>query len=159
MHTEYCDAKKSPGSDCTCWVELPSSAIGKSGETMTMLNTTANYFPGEGGTKHDSGKLRYDLLPRSLAEVVAVYTYGANKPGYGPWNWRKGLAYSRLYAALLRHLAAWWFRGERNDREHGHHHLASVVFCALNLMEFEMDGIGNDDRQYTSATGTNRTQP
>ena len=53
----------------------------------------------EEGVKNDDGKLRYDLIPvRPLAEVARVYTIGAKK--YSDYNWRKGIKWSRIYAAM-----------------------------------------------------------
>lgn len=87
------------------------------------------------GRKDDSGKLRFDLLPvEPLKKVVDAYTMGAKK--YGDRNWEKGLEWGRVYAAMQRHSWAWW-GGEIHDRADGQHHLASVVWCALSLMEYE----------------------
>lgn len=98
----------------------------------------------EGGTKYDGGKLRYDLIPIGpLAEVAKVYTLGAEK--YDDRNWEKGLAWGRVYAALQRHANAWW-GGEVHDPVEGQHHLSSVVWCALALMEFEQTHPELDDR-------------
>lgn len=89
----------------------------------------------DGGRKDDGGKLRFDLLPIGpLCELARVYTIGAGK--YEDRNWEKGIAYNRVYAAMLRHATAWW-GGERDDQEDGQHHLASVAWCALALMEYE----------------------
>jgi hypothetical protein len=97
------------------------------------------------GRKNDSGKLRYDLVPAApLAELAAIYTMGAAK--YSDWNWARGMAWSRVYAALMRHLQAWW-QGERDDLADGQQHLGSVAWCALTLMEYERLGIGEDDRR------------
>lgn len=66
------------------------------------------------GVKFDSGKLRMDLLPTDALEALArILTDGADK--YGARNWEKGMAWSRPYAALLRHLLAWWGRLEYID--------------------------------------------
>ena len=52
----------------------------------------------EEGKKFDEGKVRVDLIPtESLFAVAEVLTFGASK--YGEHNWRKGMAWSRLYAA------------------------------------------------------------
>lgn len=86
------------------------------------------------GTKYDGQKLRWDLLPYdALEEVARVYSMGAAK--YGDYNWAKGIAYSRIYAALMRHLVAWW-RGEAADPDNGQPHLASVVWNALTLLAY-----------------------
>lgn len=96
------------------------------------------------GRKDDQDKLRYDLIPvRPLAEVARVYTIGAKK--YDDNNWRKGLKWGRVFAAMMRH--AWaWMRGERFDPVDGQHHLASVCWCALALMEYEDTHPELDDR-------------
>lgn len=97
------------------------------------------------GRKNDQGKLRYDLIPPSpLKELAEVYTLGAAK--YGDYNWLLGLDWSRVVAALYRHLEA-WRTGRIVDPDDGQHPLASVAWCAFTLMEFERLGIGRDDRQ------------
>ncbi len=108
--------------------------------------------PQLGGHKNDAGKVRWSLLPQSIEEVIDVYTFGAKK--YGDRNWEKGLAYSRMYDALMRHLQAWWYLGhnsfseidEKTGEESVFHPLAAVCFYALGLMEFEATGTGDDDR-------------
>jgi len=98
----------------------------------------------KGGVKYDQNKLRYDLIPVGpLAKLAEVYTIGARK--YTDRNWQKGILFSRLYAALQRHANAYW-GGEQNDTEDGQHHLASVVWCAFAIMEFENTHLELDDR-------------
>ena len=95
--------------------------------------------------KADNGKPRWDLLPfDALDEVAAVLAHGAVK--YSDRNWEKGLAWGRIAAALLRHLAA-WMRGIELDHESGHHHLAHVGACALMLLATVQRKIGVDDRR------------
>lgn len=96
------------------------------------------------GVKNDAGKMRYDLIPPEPLEKVAfVYTMGAGK--YTDHNWRKGMAWSRVIGAMMRHIEA--FRGgEALDQKDGQHHLASVVWCALTLMEYERTHPEFDDR-------------
>ena len=96
------------------------------------------------GRKDDAGKLRYDLLPPyALEEVVRVYTLGAGK--YGDNNYRRGINWSRVYAAMLRHLEA-WRRGEEIAPDDGQLHLASVAWGALTLMEYARVRREFDDR-------------
>ncbi len=105
----------------------------------------------EGGTKHDDGKLQFGLLPvEPLREVVYVYGVGAKK--YGVNEWRKGIAYSRIFNAMMRHAWSWW-NGERNDPEDGQHHLSSVAWGALTLMWYELFRPTFDDR-YVLSTET-----
>lgn len=57
--------------------------------------------------KNDDNKQRYDLLPAyALDELVKVYSMGAKK--YAPRNWELGMAYSRVFAAIMRHAWAWF---------------------------------------------------
>jgi len=124
------------------------------GERIYTSGTSGNDFLLEdikieaekGGRKNDDGKLRYDLISTvGLRRLAEAYTIGANKPGYGDNNWRKGLRWGRLFASLMRHAWAWW-TGERDDPADGQHHLASVAWIAFALMEYEECGIGEDDR-------------
>lgn len=85
------------------------------------------------GRKHDSGKLRYDLVPKEFEEVVRVLTFGAQK--YDDRNWESGINYGRCFAACLRHLWAWW-GGEHRDPESGISHLAHAGCNILFLLAF-----------------------
>lgn len=94
--------------------------------------------------KDDTDKDTYDLIPwLPLAELGKLYRFGAIK--YAPNNWKKGMAYSRIYNALLRHLRAFW-EGESYDIETRCHHLASVAWCAFTLMWYDINNRGIDDR-------------
>ena len=107
------------------------------------------------GRKDDLGKLRWDLIPpEALEEIVRVYTMGASK--YEPWNWLKGMAWSRVFAAIMRHLWA-WARGERTDSESGLSHLAHAAWGCFTLMEFERLGRGTDDRYNNQVVMTKET--
>ena len=91
----------------------------------------------QAGKKDDSGKLRFDLIPEdALWEVARVYTIGASK--YDPWNWQGGIAYSRVVAALRRHLSK-WLMGETLDQQDGQHHLSSVAWAALTLLHYDLN--------------------
>lgn len=96
------------------------------------------------GVKHDTGKIRFDLIPiYPLQELGRVYTIGAKK--YGDHNWRGGLNWSRVFRALVGHAIAFW-GGEDYDKEDGQHHLSSVAWNAFTLMEFQKFRVGKDDR-------------
>jgi hypothetical protein len=96
------------------------------------------------GTKFDSGKLRYDLIPpHALEKLAEVYTLGSKK--YGDYNWKEGMDWSRCIAAMMRHTER-NRKGESLDEE-GFHHLAAVAFYCFTLMEYERCDIGNDDRR------------
>lgn len=97
------------------------------------------------GVKFDGGKARYDLIPADALHVLAqLYTMGSNK--YDDRNWELGLDYSRVFGAMQRH--AWaWMRGEQRDPEDGQPHLASVAWCALALLTYELRNMTElDDR-------------
>lgn len=94
------------------------------------------------GTKNDEDKLRWELLPPEIEEVVRVFAIGAKK--YGDRNWEGGLNWSRLWAAANRHLWA-WRKGITVDHEDGQHPLASVVACCLMLMHYERHSKGVND--------------
>lgn len=99
------------------------------------------------GTKYDEGKIRYDLLPpEGLESVAQVLTFGAAK--YEDRNWEKGIKYSRVFGALMRHLWAWWnpFVSSK-DPETGYSHLAHAGCCLFFLIAFEARGMQDfDDR-------------
>lgn len=88
------------------------------------------------GTKDDKGKPRWDLLPwAQLTAVVRVLTKGAEH--YGAGNWQTVAdARARYFAALMRHLTAWW-AGELLDPDDGEPHLAHAVCCVLFLAWFD----------------------
>lgn len=89
-------------------------------------------------------KLRYDLIPvRPLADLAEVYTVGCKT--YGDRNWEQGIKWSRILAAMMRHLEA--FRaGELKDKESGCYHLASVAWGAFALLEYTRTHPDLDDR-------------
>lgn len=72
-----------------------------------------------------------------------VLAFGANK--YAAHNWRKGMLWTRLGDAALRHLTA-WMDGEDTDPETGESHLAHLRATAGFLLEYQEFGLGEDDR-------------
>lgn len=113
-----------------------------SGEVRITNSATG----GEKGSKAE----RYDLLPWvEVAEVARLYGRGAAK--YAPRNWERGYDWSLSFAAAHRHLAQFW-GGESADQETGCHHLASVIFHALALMQFERTHPELDDRPLSPST-------
>lgn len=94
--------------------------------------------------KYDSSKPRMDLLPfEALEEVARALAFGAEK--YGDHNWRGGMQWSRLVAALLRHVSA-FVKGEDRDSESGLSHLAHAACCTLFLLSYVITSKGTDDR-------------
>ena len=94
--------------------------------------------------KHDSGKPPMELLSRvALEEISKVLAFGAKK--YQSHNWRKGMEWSRLYGAAMRHLLA-HIDGQDTDEESGLSHLAHLGCCVMFLLEYEKKKLGTDDR-------------
>lgn len=85
----------------------------------------------KGGFKADAGKSRVDLIPPEvILELGKLYAIGAVK--YDDDNWKLGMDYKRVYAAMQRHALKWW-AGEELDPVDGQHHLDSVIWCAVAL--------------------------
>jgi hypothetical protein len=96
------------------------------------------------GRKDDGGKDPWHLMPWDAARaIVKVLAFGAGK--YNERNWEKGMAWSRCYSALIRHLTAWW-EGEHTDPETGYSHLWHAGCCVVFLIAYEERGVGVDDR-------------
>lgn len=83
----------------------------------------------EKGKKFDVGKPELSLLPKeALEEISKVLSFGASK--YGRNNWKKGIEYTRLLDASLRHLYA-YSEKQDNDPESG---ISHVAHAACNLL-------------------------
>lgn len=105
--------------------------------------------PPVAGIKHDDGKPRVSLIPRSFILAVArVLTFGAKK--YSAHNWRNGFDWSRLMDAAQRHMLAFQ-AGEDRDPETGELHLAHAACCIAFLIEHVEAGLGKDDRYRKAA--------
>lgn len=100
------------------------------------------------GTKFDEKKIRTELLtPEALLGTAKVLTFGAKK--YEDRNWEKGIKFSRVYGAALRHLFAWWLR-ENNDNESGINHLHHAACCIHFLQTYvERNMEEFDDRPFS----------
>jgi len=97
--------------------------------------------------KFDGEKVRLDLLPfESIKAIGDVLTFGAKK--YDAHNWRKGMSWSRLIGAALRHIFA-WATGQDKDSESGLSHLAHAMCCLAFLFSYQQLGAGTDDRYNT----------
>ena len=113
---------------------------------MSMQNLTpeAETFAPLEGKKFDGDKDPWHLVPwEAMKALVLVLRFGAGK--YGERNWEKGMAWSRCFAALHRHLFAWWTK-EGPDPETGYSHLWHALCCVVFLITYELRGIGTDDR-------------
>lgn len=97
--------------------------------------------------KYDDGKRRWDKFPWLAAgQVMEVLEYGADK--YEWDNWQKGMAWTRLWSAVIRHMLA-WLGGERCDPESGLPHLAHAATDIMFMITYEIGGGGDDDRKRT----------
>lgn len=104
-----------------------------------------SYSADNKGLRHDEGKPEFHLIPsEALSELGRVYSFGAKK--YAPYNWERGMAWSRCFNSLLRHLYAYW-DGETDDPETGLNHMAHVAWNAIALLVYSLRGIGIDDRK------------
>lgn len=106
-----------------------------SGEIRSVSRTG-----GEKGTKDE----RFDLIPISALTQLARH-YGAGARKYDDNQWRKGYEWSKSYAALQRHLTAWW-GGEDTDAETGSSHVTAVAWHAFALLTFIEEHPDFDDR-------------
>lgn len=96
------------------------------------------------GTKHDNGKAQLSLLTRESLEAEArAFAYGAQK--YDKNNYKKGMAWSRVIDAALRHLTA-FNAGESIDPESKLSHLCHAKACLGMLVYYYENKIGTDDR-------------
>jgi hypothetical protein len=96
------------------------------------------------GKKYDENKPPLDLIPpEAIEDEAKAWGFGANK--YGRYNFRSGIAYTRLIAAALRHLFA-LLRGEDNDPESGLPHEAHVRCCMGMLSVMKKTRTDLDDR-------------
>jgi hypothetical protein len=122
-----------------------------------IVFTDADKVVAAGGVKYDGQKLRMDLIPPEAIEALArIYTYGCNgKPAaaefpgkakpYAERNWEKGMDWGRVFAALNRHLWAWW-RGEEVDPESGFPHIEHALWNAAALATYRLRKTGTDTR-------------
>ena len=111
----------------------------------TYVDECANeHLKQPGGIKFDGNKPRMDLIDRAAMEELGyVLGFGANK--YAAHNWRKGIAYSRLIGAALRHIHA-FNDGEDKDPESGYSHIGHAMCCLMFLMGTIKHNPDMDDR-------------
>jgi len=88
----------------------------------------------DSGGKKATKLARFDLIPVGpLTELAKLYGKGAEK--YSENNWRNGYDWSKSYSALCRHLNQFW-DGENYDDQTKCHHLSSVIFHAMAMLEY-----------------------
>ena len=109
----------------------------RKGEEIRIINDKTG---GEKGSK----LARFDLIPVGPLTLLAEH-YGRGAQKYDANNWRRAYDWSLSYAALQRHLTAWW-GGEDNDPELGNSHMVAVAWHAFALLEFIQTHPELDDR-------------
>lgn len=90
------------------------------------------------GLKYDTGKPKLHLIPIEALELMAAaLEYGMHK--YSKRNYEKGIAYTRLADAALRHLYK-WIHKEDIDKEsrlnHIGHALSNLAMLAYMIKHF-----------------------
>lgn len=94
--------------------------------------------------KFDAGKPSLSLLDNAaLLEMARVLDFGAEV--YDRYNWRKGMQWSRLIDASLRHINA-FNDGEDLAEDSQLNHLAHAAVCLTFLLRYHKDRNGTDDR-------------
>ena len=107
--------------------------------------------------KNDGCKPRMDLLdPEWLIDVAKVLTFGSHAYDESQKvyenNWRQGgMRWGKVYAALQRHLTAFW-GGEEIDPETGLSHLAHASCNAMFLHYYARNTRHMDDRDLAMAS-------
>jgi hypothetical protein len=97
-----------------------------------------------GGIKFDQDKIQLSLITRESIEAEAkAFAYGANK--YGRDNYKKGMNWSRLLDATLRHVFA-FMDGQDFDDESKLNHLAHAKTNLAMLIYYYENKVGTDDR-------------
>ncbi|WP_280837851.1 dATP/dGTP diphosphohydrolase domain-containing protein [Micromonospora sp. A200] len=120
--------------------DMAPSVPCRAGETETLMSVdgVVRQVAASGGAK-DAKPQRYDQIPTlTLRQLAERYGYGNAKYPVEPGdldNWRKGYPYSLSYAALQRHLNAFW-SGEDLDPETGQPHLVAAAWHCFTLNEW-----------------------
>ena len=97
-------------------------------------------------------KLQVNLIPLDLIIPLLEPAYREGIIKYQPESWRAGFNSSVMYAALMRHLNAFFFDLESYDPETKEkfnidkHHLGAAMFCLINLYVTDISFPDLDDR-------------
>lgn len=131
--------------------KLPPNAV-KISPGVVLLRGEVHRETSETGGQKDAKLARYDQIPTVPLRLLAErYGMGNAKYPVGPGevdNWRKGYSWSLSYAALQRHLNAFW-AGEDIDAETGQPHLIAAAWHCFTLTQWSLDPDMKkfDDRQ------------
>jgi hypothetical protein len=111
-------------------LDIDISKLGPLGPLVPAEVRTTSPTGGQKGSK----LARFDLIPPSvLWEIAEHYGKGAEK--YDDDNWRRGYDWKYSYAALQRHLSAFW-DGEDIDPETGSKHVVAAAWHCIALSWF-----------------------
>ena len=109
--------------------------------------------PETGGQK-GSKLARYDLIPHEALHALAEH-FGRGAEKYDDRNWERGYDWALTFAALNRHLWAWW-SGEDVDPETGSNHMTAVAWHAFVAVTFQARSLGRDSRPPVSQAAFDR---
>lgn len=109
------------------------------------------------GKKESKNKLNWSYLPvETLEGVVRVFEKGAIKYE-GIRTWLPGIKFSKLFAAIMRHLIDWFFWHKDKDDESGEHPLCHVIANCLMLLTY-IENEKYDDRRKINEINKARPQ-
>jgi len=99
-----------------------------------------------GGLRYNTDKNPVELVPPSLILAVGeVFGEGAKK--YAPRNWERGMAWTKVYGCLMRHILKWASPFHSDiDEESGKTHLAHAATNIAMLIEYTLTCPELDDR-------------
>lgn len=97
-----------------------------------------------------------DVPPVALFALGAAMSDGKDK--YGRYNWREtGTTASVFYDAIHRHLAD-WYNGEDYANDSGVNHLGHIMASCAILLDSELHGSMNDDRDKSKPDSISRNK-
>lgn len=117
-----------------------------------MSPSTGGYPDDNPKTAVGAKKVPLHLVPPAASHFMALaFADGAVK--YGPFNWREHrVSASVYYAAMRRHMDAWW-DGEDVSPDALVHHLGHAMACCAIVLDAMTVGKLNDDRPLPGAAG------
>jgi Domain of unknown function (DUF5664) len=119
------------------------------------LSRDEKVYTSDTGAKKAGNLERYDLIPAEPLRLLARH-FGQGCIKYEDRNWEQGMPFSRLFAALNRHLWQFW-AGEDVDAETGSPHLTAVAWHAFALVEYLATHPEMDDRPRVNRAFYDRT--
>jgi hypothetical protein len=119
-------------------------------EFRSTLERAAAWEPNPDPTQNVKNQAALNKPVLSPVPAIAFFAVGAAmKDGadkYGRFNWRTTEVTSSIfYDAMLRHLL-YWYSGEDHAPDSKIHHLAHLMAGAAIILDAELKGVLNDDR-------------